>query len=167
MKVEFKNSQINYEVHGEGPALVFLHGFLEELSIWKDLTDKLSDKYKIIAIDLLGHGQSGSVSEIHTMELMAEAVGLVLEVNTIENALVFGHSMGGYVALALAENYPYLVKGICLVNSSALEDSPQKRIDRERAVEAVLENYPLFVSVAIPNLFSEKNRSIFVMKFQN
>ncbi|WP_455169810.1 alpha/beta fold hydrolase, partial [Aegicerativicinus sediminis] len=69
-----------------------------------------------------------------------------------------GHSMGGYVTLAFADNYPEKVRGICLINSTALEDSASKKVERDRAAEAVKKDMPLFLSIAIPNLFSERNR---------
>ncbi|WP_228852796.1 alpha/beta fold hydrolase [Aegicerativicinus sediminis] len=158
MTINFKGAEIHYWVHGEGPALVFLHGFLEDMSIWKDLSETLTSKYKVILIDLLGHGDTGSVADVHTMDLMAEAVLALLEGLTIKEAIVLGHSMGGYVTLAFADNYPEKVRGICLINSTALEDNASKKVDRDRAAEAVKKDMPLFLSIAIPILFSESNR---------
>jgi pimeloyl-ACP methyl ester carboxylesterase len=66
--------------------------------------------------------------------------------------------MGGYVALAFAELYPKIVKGIVLLNSTAKEDSEERKMNRDRAVKAVKQNYINFVRISIANLFSENNR---------
>jgi pimeloyl-ACP methyl ester carboxylesterase len=66
--------------------------------------------------------------------------------------------MGGYVALAFAELYPKIVKGIVLLNSTAKEDSEERKMNRDRAVKAVKQNYINFVRISITNLFSENNR---------
>ena len=70
----FKNIQVSYTEEGKGTAIVLLHGFLEDKSIWKDFSSQLSKKYRVITVDLLGHGKTECLSYIHTMEEMAEAV---------------------------------------------------------------------------------------------
>jgi len=72
--------------------------------------------------------------------------------------VLVGHSMGGYVALAFAELYPDNVKGIFLLNSTSRADSAERKINRDRAVVCVKQNYTSFVSMSIANLFSEDNR---------
>ena len=64
---------LNYEITGNGSEnLVMLHGFMENLLIWDDMEQYLSNKFRLIKIDLPGHGRSDIYSEVHTMELMAE-----------------------------------------------------------------------------------------------
>ena len=66
---------LNYEISGNGKEnLVLLHGFMENILIWEDLEDYLSKKFRLIKIDLPGHGRSDIYGEVHTMELMAEKV---------------------------------------------------------------------------------------------
>ncbi|MPT35045.1 MAG: alpha/beta fold hydrolase, partial [Flavobacterium sp.] len=74
----FKNARIAYTDTGKGTALVFLHGFLENAGMWDFYTAEFSKKYRVITIDLLGHGQSESIGYIHSMEDMADAVQTVL-----------------------------------------------------------------------------------------
>ena len=78
MILPFKGANIYFETHGKGPAIVLLHGFLENSTMWKNLIPELSKKNKIIIIDLLGHGNSDSLGYIHTMELFAETVAAVI-----------------------------------------------------------------------------------------
>lgn len=127
--------------------------------MWKDYVDFFSDKYRIITIDLLGHGESDSLGYVHEMEDNANAVNEVLEYLKIEKATILGHSMGGYVGLAFAELYPQKIQKLILLNSTSKEDNPEKKINRTRAIKAVKQNYVAFVSLAIANLFSENNRT--------
>ena len=166
MILEHKGTEIFYVDEGEGDAIVLLHGFLENSTMWNDLKPIWSQSHRIISIDLLGHGQSGCLGYIHTMEAMAEAVNDVLMHLKVESAIVIGHSMGGYVALALMESVPKAVKGLCLMNSSALSDDKQRQLNRDRAVLAVKENHKTFIGMSISNLFAPDNRAKFIDEIQ-
>lgn len=138
--------------------MVLLHGYLENNTMWDAFVPEFSKKYRVIAIDLLGHGQSGCLGYIHTMEDMADAVQAILHELRIRKAVFVGHSMGGYVALAFAELYPDMVKGIVLQNSTSRADSDERKTNRDRAIKAVKQDYTSFVRLSISNLFSEENR---------
>lgn len=156
----FREGKIGYRVQGKGRAVVLLHGFLENYHIWDDLSKKLSKSYKVICIDLPGHGRSDNFGYIHTMEMMGEAVQAVLRKERLRKVVLVGHSMGGYVSLAFAEKNPDNLRGLCLFHSSALADSEQKKADRLRAIDA-LKRYPKkFVRELIKNLFSKQNVKI-------
>jgi pimeloyl-ACP methyl ester carboxylesterase len=126
--------------------------------MWNDFIPEFSKKYRVVTIDLLGHGQTECMGYIHTMEDMADAVHAVLHELRIRKAIFAGHSMGGYVALAFAEFYPDNVKGLALVNSTSRADSDERKINRDRAIIAVKQNYSSFIRMSIANLFSEDNR---------
>lgn len=153
-----KNTKIAYSETGKGTAVVLLHGFLENASMWDFYTDEFSKKYRIITIDLLGHGQTECMGYIHTMEDMADAVHAVLHELRIRKAIFVGHSMGGYVALAFAELYPDNIKGIALLNSTSRADSAERKLNRDRAIVCVKKDYSTFIRMSIANLFSEDNR---------
>jgi len=161
MNILFKNTKIHFTSSGKGKAIVLLHGFLENSTMWNDLAKILSEKYRVISIDLLGHGTTENYSYIHSMELQAEMVKAVLNHLRLRRYLFIGHSMGGYIALSFIKLYPKNVKGLCLMNSTALPDSKEKKINRDRAISAVKHNHKTFVKIAIPMLFSEDNRIIF------
>ena len=161
-----KNRKAHYTISGSGPAVVLLHGFLEDLSMWDELESELSRKNRVIRIDLLGHGQTENQGEVHRMEDQARMVKAVLEELKIDRYTVIGHSMGGYIALALAELYPKSVTGLCLMNSTSLPDSDEKKRNRDRAVEAVKNNHRSFVRIAIPGLFAPENRDKYAEKVQ-
>lgn len=126
--------------------------------MWDAFVPEFSKKYRVITIDLLGHGQTGCLGYVHTMEDMADAVHAVLHELRIRKAIFIGHSMGGYVSLAVAELYPDMVKGIVLQNSTSRADSDERKANRDRAIKAVKQSYTNFVRMSIANLFSENNR---------
>ena len=157
MKLNYKSTGLFYTTKGTGNPLVLLHGFLESTKIWEPFIEKLSAKRQVICIDLPGHGKSGNIGEIHTMELMADAVHTVLEHLKIEQASLVGHSMGGYVGLAFVEKFPGLTKSLVLMNSTPEEDSEEKKINRDRSISIVRKNKKAFVSMAIRNLLPPEN----------
>ena len=154
----YKNTVIHYTDQGKGTAVVLLHGFLENQSMWNTFLPELSKKYRIITMDLLGHGATECLGYVHTMEDQADMVHHVLQKLKIRKAALIGHSMGGYVTLAFAELYPNTVKGIVLINSTSRADSDERKRNRARAIVAVKQNYSAFIRMSIANLFSENNR---------
>jgi len=157
MILAFKGTNIYFETYGKGPAIVLLHGFLENLSMWKDLIPELSKRNKVIAIDLLGHGNSDCLGYVHSMELFAETVYAVLKQLKIRKCSLVGHSLGGYVALALAEKHPEKVKGLCLMNSTSNEDSEERKDIRTRANKMAQTNLKNMIQLSISNLFYHEN----------
>ena len=155
----YKNTKISYTDSGEGNAIVLLHGFLENKKMWAEYVKLFSEKYRVITIDLLGHGESDCLGYVHEMEDNANVVYEVLQSLKIEKVTILGHSMGGYVALAFAELFSENIKKLVLLNSTSKEDSAEKKLNRTRAIKAVKQNYFNFVSLAIANLFSENNRT--------
>jgi pimeloyl-ACP methyl ester carboxylesterase len=165
--IQFKNTSIAYSDTGKGTAIVLLHGFLENQKMWNNYIIPFVKKNRVITIDLLGHGETECLGYIHSMEDNADAVHAVLSELRIRKAILVGHSMGGYVALAFAELYPENVKGLVLLNSTARADSEERKINRDRAIKAVKQSYIGFVSLAVANLFSENNREILVEEIEN
>lgn len=161
MILDFKGTSIFYNHKGKGDSVVLLHGFLECSTMWADFIPEISKTHQVVTVDLLGHGKTGCLGYIHSMEQMAESVETVLNHLKVEVATFIGHSMGGYVALAYAEKYPKKINGLCLMNSTAINDSPEKKLNRDRAIAAVKQNHKTFIRLSIANLFRPKNRVIF------
>lgn len=166
-EVFFKNVPVHFTVNGNGRAVVLLHGFLESGNMWRSISNLLSKRFKVVCVDLLGHGNSGNLGYIHGMEDQAKMVKKVLDSLNLRRYVLIGHSMGGYVGLAFAELFPQNIKGLCLLNSTALPDDEEKRINRERTIDAVKAHKDQFIKLAIPNLFSEENRSVFMNEIEN
>ena len=167
MILHYRGIDIFFTDTGKGIPIILLHGFLENTSMWKPFIPELSKNNRIICIDLLGHGKTGCLGYVHTMELMAETVEALLNHLKIKNATFIGHSMGGYVALAFAEKNPDAISGLCLMNSTANADTLEKQKNRDRAILAVKQNHKTFIRVAVVNLFRPENRTLFSKDINN
>ena len=167
MTLAYKNSTIYYTDNGEGPAVVLLHGFLETSAMWVDFIPELSKNNRVICIDLLGHGQTDCIGYVHTMDAMAHAVRAVLSELNIFEAKVIGHSMGGYVALALAEQQPELVESLCLMNSTFEADDDDRKALRARANEMVKSNFENMVRMSFANLFAAESKVKFKSAYES
>jgi pimeloyl-ACP methyl ester carboxylesterase len=163
----YKNVEISYSDVGKGSAIILLHGFLENQKMWSAIIPDFINRYRIITIDLLGHGDSRSLGYIHTMEENAEVVRCVISKLRIRKAIFVGHSMGGYVALAYADLFPNSMKALVLLNSTSKEDSDERKLNRDRAVLAVKKNHSTFIRIAVSNLFSEENRKKMLTEIDN
>ncbi|MEQ9187032.1 MAG: alpha/beta hydrolase [Cryomorphaceae bacterium] len=156
--IRFKDINLYFHEKGKGSAVVLLHGFLEASWMWEDIATALSKRYRVVCIDLPGHGKSDCLGYVHSMDEMAEAVMAVVRSLRLRRVHLVGHSMGGYVALAFAERWPDHLKGLILYHSTARSDSPSKKKDRNRVIELVKRNHASFVRQSIPMLFRPLNR---------
>ena len=149
-------SLLNHKQFGEGETVVFLHGFLESISMWENLSLE-SIHFQSILIDLPGHGKSKNEdnSPIPSMDYMANRVIDTLNQLGIKKYNVVGHSMGGYVALVL-KKIDERCKKVVLLNSNFWEDSIEKQKDRVRVADIVFKNKNLFLKEAIPNLYNDQ-----------
>jgi pimeloyl-ACP methyl ester carboxylesterase len=161
MHVNFLNRKIYYTDKGKGPVLVLLHGFTESSAVWDSFAKNISSEYRVVCIDLPGHGKSDVLSETHSMDLMADAVVTVLHHLKIEKCVLIGHSMGGYVSLAFAEKCPEKLWGLGLFHSTVFADSDEVVKNRLRTNEIVRKNHLGFLSEFIPSLFAPQNASKF------
>lgn len=161
MIIQHKGINIFYTDEGKGSAMVLLHGFLENSTMWDEIKPSLSKKYRVITIDLLGHGKTGCLGYLHTMEMMSDAVEAVLHHLKVRKSILVGHSMGGYVSLAFAEKKPDAIKTLVLLNSTSRADSEEKQKNRDRAIALVKKEHKSFIRMSISNLFRPKNRKIF------
>ncbi|MBR3959271.1 MAG: alpha/beta hydrolase [Bacteroidales bacterium] len=156
----FEGRELHYRDEGrEHPCtLVLLHGFLQNLNVWSSLMLSYMRHMRVITIDLPGHGYSDTYSDVHTMDFMANAVKHVLDHAGVQRCVLAGHSLGGYVALAFASNYSYMLNGLALLHSHAMADSPQKREQRDQLCRQVHLNRAGFIVDFITNLFDPSKR---------
>jgi len=133
----YKSGMIHYSDSGSGEIIVLLHGYLESSEVWNGFAEKLSSVFRVINVDLPGHGSSSVYGEAHTMEFMAESVKQLLDSLGIGKAFIAGHSLGGYVALAYLELFPESLSGYCLFHSQPFADTPEAIEKRKREIEIV------------------------------
>ncbi len=113
--------KIFYETVGKGKqAVVMIHGWTCDHTFWSAQRATFSSKYRIVEIDLPGHGQSEPAPD-YTMERMARAVNAVMRRERIPKATLMGHSMGGAVMLAFLRQFPDQVKSIVAVDAVIID----------------------------------------------
>ena len=132
--------RIHYEIVGEGPNLVLIHGFGKDHRIWQPLVDALQG-YRLILLDLPAFGESDRLPE-PSIEGFATAVQGVLAHLGITSFHLLGHSMGGYTSLALLEKNPSQVLSLGLIHSHPYADTDEKKRNRAKSIEFVEKNGP-------------------------
>ena len=158
---------LHYKISGKGQKpLVMLHGFMENLSIWDDLEPHLSEKFKLIKIDLPGHGESEIIAEVHTMELMAQEVKKVTDSLNIGKFHLLGHSMGGYTTLAFADQFPAVLKSLTLFFSSQFADDAEKKEQRQKSLRVIKDAFSTYVNAGVPNLFNPNEKDFLEGKIE-
>jgi pimeloyl-ACP methyl ester carboxylesterase len=133
----FRGGRIHYSDSGKGSAIVLLHGYLETSEVWNGFEEKLSLQFRIITVDLPGHGLSDVYGHVHTMEFMATGIKELLDSLGLKKACLLGHSLGGYVTLAFLDLFPDLLSGYCLFHSHPFPDPPEALEKRKREIEIV------------------------------
>ena len=123
--------QIDYEVHGTGePALIFVHGWSCDRTYWKGQLETFSKNFKVVAIDLAGHGESGLGRRAWTIEAFGADVVAVVEKLHLKRVILIGHSMGGDVIAEAARQLRGRVAGLVMVDT-------YKKLGAGRSPEAV------------------------------
>jgi 2-succinyl-6-hydroxy-2,4-cyclohexadiene-1-carboxylate synthase len=182
MRMVLNDVSYSYEVNGEGPKVLLLHGFTGSKSNWNEVTSILSERYTVITLDLIGHGETDSPNHADRYEIgnVCEDINLFLEKLKINSIHIIGYSMGGRLALAFSIAYPHLVASLILESSSPGIMSPEGRkerriTDEELATEIVSKGIEFFVNKwgNIPLFNSqkylpiEKQESIRIQRLQN
>ena len=167
MTINHKGASIFYTDRGNGAPVVLLHGFLENHQMWDHFLSVLCDQYRVICIDLLGHGTSESVGYVHSMEEMAAAVATVTDHLALKNISIVGHSMGGYVGIAFAKAYPEKISGLCLLNATPEADDDARKKLRARANLMAKKQYEQLVRMSFINLFDKKASTNYTAEIDN
>ncbi len=133
----YKGKEIVYTLSGKGKVIVLLHGYLESKKVWNSFAQKLSGNFRVICVDLPGHGSSGTYGDNHTMEFMATALKALIDSLEIRKVFMTGHSLGGYVTLAFLEMFNEALSGYCLFHSQPFSDQQAAIEKRKREIELV------------------------------
>ena len=156
-RISYKGKDILYHRHGQGAPVILIHGFSEDATIFSNQVSFLESKYLVIVPDLPGSGRSPFNETLISLEDFAEAILAVLDAEKIDKATVIGHSMGGYITLAIAEKFPERLETFGLFHSSAYADDDEKKKTRMKSIEFIREHGAAkFLEESIPKLFGEK-----------
>ncbi len=150
-------STIFYRKLGKGYPIVLIHGFCETHEIWNDLAESLSNKFEIFVIDLPGFGNSPALPLPFSIDDVGAKVFEWIIQQKIEQSIVIGHSLGGYVALAIAKRHSEKIAGLGLIQSTAFPDSDEKKANRNKVIEFVkAHGTDPFIDTFVPGLFFDK-----------
>jgi pimeloyl-ACP methyl ester carboxylesterase len=151
--------ELAYSEEGEGETVVLIHGYCGSYQYWDKIIPLLSSQYRIIAVDLRGHGMSSAPEESYSMEAMAEDIYRLLEHLEVEQVQLFGHSLGGYITLAFAENYPDKLRSWGLIHSTAYPDSEEGKANRGKAIQSIRTGgMEAFMEGLAPKLFAAAHK---------
>lgn len=158
-EIVIEGKKIFYRVFGKGKKVMLVHGFPETGHVWQKQVDGLQAKFQLILPDLPGSGHSEIIDDM-SMEGMAEILKAILDRESSSGSgptptPVVGHSMGGYITLALAEKYPGYLSGFGLFHSTAYADSEEKKAARRKGISFIREHGTAeFLKTTVPNMFS-------------
>ena len=159
---------IAYEVRGKGePAIVFIHGWCCDRTYWEAQLPYFAQKYKVVTIDLAGHGESGLDRKEWTMGAFGEDVFAVVNKLNLDQVVLVGHSMGGFAMLEAARRIPQLVIGLVGVDTlQNFEDKhTQEQIDE--MLTPLRSNFVEFSRNYVPSMFTPTSDSALVEKIAN
>jgi pimeloyl-ACP methyl ester carboxylesterase len=153
-EISFQDQSIHYQITGNGPCLLLLHGFCADGSTWDHFKKPFEADFTVICPDIFGFGKS-DILEGFRMETMAMAIDEILQAESLESCYFVGHSMGGYVAMAFAELFPAKLKGLCLFHSQPFADTEEKKYNRQKTI-GFMERWGVapFVAELMPKLYA-------------
>ena len=130
--------QLVYDDVGTGPAVVLIHGYPFNRSLWNEQVEALSGNYRVVTPDLRGFGESDASEGPATMNRMAQDVAKLMDQLGIDRAVIGGLSMGGYVALAFVKQFPLRVEALVLADTRAQADTEEGKQTRHQQAEKAL-----------------------------
>lgn len=161
MKATINNVQLAYDDHGVGLPVIFLHAFPLNRRMWEGELMALlgEERYRLVALDWRGFGESEITTGISSMELFAGDVAGLMDALGIQNAILCGLSMGGYAAFAFLRKYPQRVAGLILSDTRPGADTPEAQANRENVAQiAETQGTGAIADLQVPRLISEYTR---------
>jgi 3-oxoadipate enol-lactonase len=154
-KTRVRGIELAYDDVGSGPAVVLLHGYPFDRSMWQDQVAALREHHRVIAPDLRGLGETAPQPGPTTMEELARDVAALMEISSVSRATLCGLSMGGYVALAFCRIFPLRVRGLVLADTRAKADTEEVKKNREQQAEKALkQGMSVIVDALLPKLLA-------------
>jgi pimeloyl-ACP methyl ester carboxylesterase len=128
---KFENMRVHYTDAGKGDeALVFVHGWMCDVSFWRMQTPAFAAQSRVLAVDLPGHGRSDKPRQAaYTMDLFARAVEAVMRDAGVRRAVLVGHSMGTPVVRQFYRRYPGKTRALVIVDGGLRPFAPRERME--------------------------------------
>lgn len=158
--IRINDLSLAYSDIGSGPPVVLIHGYPFNRSLWTEQAEALRDNFRVVTPDLRGFGESDFSEGPATMNRMAEDVSALMDHLEIEQAVIGGLSMGGYVALAFARAFPARVKALVLADTRAQADTEEGKQTRfQQAEKALSEGMAGIADAMLPKLLTPETVS--------
>ncbi|MBW3469214.1 alpha/beta fold hydrolase [Arthrospiribacter ruber] len=152
---------IAFSKNGKGLPVILIHGFCERKEMWKTFSDHLSTSFTVYCPDLPGFGESTLQEEKTNLESIAVNLSEWMDEEGIREPVIIGHSLGGYVTLALAELLGNEIKGIGLFHSTAMPDDMVKKKTRNKTITFLKKHgVDKFMDSFVPPLFAQANKDM-------
>jgi pimeloyl-ACP methyl ester carboxylesterase len=159
MRIELERVTLEVEDHGDGVPVVLLHGFPLSSEMWTPIRTAVEQAARLITPDLRGFGGSDKPQGSYAMATFADDVLRLADRLELEQFVLGGHSMGGYVALCLAAAHAERLAGLILIDTRASADTPDGKVRRAIAIERIRRGEATaFLGEFVPNLIGESTR---------
>lgn len=137
------------------PAIILIHGFPLNKTMWNKQVEVLKDEYRVIAYDIRGHGNSDIGDENFSMALFVTDLLSLMDALKIDKTILCGFSMGGYIVLNAVENYPDRFTALLLCDTTCTADKPEAKEKRLTAIESIREKgLEAYAEESLKKLFS-------------
>jgi pimeloyl-ACP methyl ester carboxylesterase len=155
MKTQINGITIAYSDRGTGLPIIFLHAFPLNRTMWAQQEEALSLRFRVITVDLRGHGESDAPLWRYTLEQSADDVNALLDQLSIQQAIFVGLSMGGYILFAFYRKYAARVKGLILADTRAQADTAEGKDGRFQMAQTAYKKGPSAIAdIMMPKLLS-------------
>lgn len=159
-RIPIDNLMIGYVDEGiyDAPVVILIHGFPFNRTMWDNQVELLKEKYRVIAYDVRGHGNSDAGTDEFSIGLFAQDLISLMDSLKIETAIICGLSMGGYIALNIIENYPERIDALILCDTTCKADTSEGREKRMKAIESIRESgVEAYADGSLKNFFAQES----------
>jgi len=151
-----------------GIPIIFIHGFPFDSSTWQSQVNVVPDRFRIITYDVRGHGQSEAGPMPYSLEFFVDDLFALIKKLELDQPILCGLSMGGYIALRAFERWPALFRGLILCDTRSEGDSNEAKINRANAIKTIREHgNEKYAEDSVKNLFWEGNTNNRIAEIAN
>ncbi|MBN2165060.1 MAG: alpha/beta hydrolase [Marinilabiliaceae bacterium] len=129
---------INYNIIGKGDTILFIHGLMDCSEVWDSISEKLSQLYQCITVDLPGHGYSKFLSNHCNLNTIAQSLYKLVRKETDAPFHIVGHSLGGYIGASISTQYQKDIASMVFVNSHPFTDNESKKKFRQKEINLIM-----------------------------
>ncbi len=158
-EIEIKGNKVSYFDEGKGETpIIFIHGFPFNKSMWKDQVTLLSADHRVVAYDVRGHGGSQAGVEEFTVDRFADDLFLLMDALSIDQAVVCGLSMGGYIVLNALSKQRERIAGLILADTQCAADTEEGKDKRRKTIAFIRKNgLKDYAEESMKNLFAPQS----------